>query len=185
MTDSVSHSPLLSSTGSFSKTRSCRLQLSSPCTWLWNMKRPMTLTTKPAMPTISSRMGLSISSTVTRRFKDSTRMEKQRARRNTALTSAPRISARTHPYVFFRDGHRAICYYDKLSINCQSSRGDPVQLTGWCNPINNQWLQLITSDCTRLFFFKLVRHLKMAKKWFMETGQTATVASQIHCCLYY
>ena len=156
MADSVSHSPLISLTGSFSKTRSCRLQLSSPCTWLWNMKRPMTLTTKPAMPTISSKMGLSISSTVTRRFKDSTRMEKQRARRNTALTSAPRISARTHPYVFFRDGHRAICYYDKLSINCQSSWGDPVQLTGCCNPIDNQWLQLIINDCNNHQWLQLI-----------------------------
>lgn len=61
----------------------------------------MIFTSKPEQPTYKISFGLWISSTSYRRFKASIKMEKQSATRKTALTRAPRTSARAQPNVFF------------------------------------------------------------------------------------
>ena len=68
---------------------------------------PTRLMRRPTEPTVTRRTGCSMPSGTAILLMDSTRMEKQRARRNTALTRAPKTSARAQPNVFF-----AVFFFD-------------------------------------------------------------------------
>ena len=63
-------------------------------------KRPIKLTKRPNIPTKIIKDGRWISSGLKNLFKDSTKIEKQSAHKNTALTSAPKTSALAQPNVF-------------------------------------------------------------------------------------
>ena len=66
------------------------------------------LLNKPRLPTITIILGLEISGGAITRPKASRAIDIQSATRKTPLISAPRISARCHPYEFAEDeGERA------------------------------------------------------------------------------
>lgn len=66
-------------------------------------------TTKPITPTTSTSFGLCSDSGSTKRLSASTKIEKHRARRKTALMRAPSTSARAQPKVFFDHFFGDIC----------------------------------------------------------------------------
>ena len=65
------------------------------------MTSPTRLMSRPTEPTVTSNTGCSMPSGTAIRLMDSTKMEKHKAKRKTALTNAPNTSARAHPNVFF------------------------------------------------------------------------------------
>ena len=64
----------------------------------WKRKSPTMLLSKPNVPTMTMTLGLLISGGEMNRPKASSAIETHRATRKTPLMSAPRISARCHPY---------------------------------------------------------------------------------------
>ena len=64
-----------------------------------NMIKPIRLIPSPTPPTMSMRSTFSKGSGAMYLLTESMNIEKQSARRKTAFTSEPRISARTHPKV--------------------------------------------------------------------------------------
>jgi hypothetical protein len=74
----------------------------------WKRNNPTMLLNRPRLPTMTMIFGLEISGGEITRPSASRAIDMQRATRNTPLISAPRISARCHPYEFADDeGDRA------------------------------------------------------------------------------
>ena len=79
---------------------------------------------RPRDPTITITFGFEISGGEMNRPKASSAMETQRATRKTPLISAPRISARCHPYEFSaEDGERASLIVYRATTRERTSLG--------------------------------------------------------------
>lgn len=107
------------------------------------------LLNKPRLPTMTMILGLEISGGEMTRPRASSAIDMQRATRNTPLMSAPRISARCHPYEFAaEEGDRASLIVYSATIRERTSLSS--QLVCWvCTWLNITDLSIWNESATK------------------------------------